>query len=398
MEPRPALGTTHFRALVGISIALTLTTLVFRFRTHYFLWLAPLDLSHENDVAAWFSGMLLLLAALHALDGFRRLQSTDVKSAIAWLLIAAMLVVLSADEVGSLHERIEDLSPGPVLSFVPFAIVLVGASIWVLWQLWRTPSERAMVPGLVLGFIMLFSVGGLEIFERIVQLPWYVRPFRTAFEEGWELAGMLVLIYAIRSNSREGFALSGVAALRWFFVAGAALIAWPLASITASLNDQADLGHLSDWLSASLLLLSAALLVRNSIRAVDPKGFPAAGVFMLCTASALCVQIDPTGDTSVFPYGVALQLFGTPFNLRLLLLALCCVGAGESFRIRGERAGIVLLMCAGLMSALLAAHNAESSLTLGYFTTTVVALATFTSVVLIHRWEPVPTLARKLSV
>src|SRR6185312_2169572 len=249
IEPRPTPGTTYFRALVAVSVVLTLTTLAFRFHTRYFLWLAPLDLSHENDVATWFSGMVLLLAALQAMDGFRRLQSRDVKTAVAWLLIAAMLVVLSADEIGSLHERIEDLSPGSVRSFVPFAIGLVGASVWVLWRLWRTPSERAMVPGLVLGFAMLFSVGGLEIFERLVQLPWYARPFRTAFEEGWELAGMLVLIYAMRTNSRGSLALSGVTTLRWFFAAIAALIAWPLASLTATFNDQANLGHLSDWLS-----------------------------------------------------------------------------------------------------------------------------------------------------
>jgi hypothetical protein len=281
---------------------------------------------------------------------------------------------------------------------VPFAIGLLGASVWVSWQLWRTPAERAMVPGLVLGFAMLFSVGGIEILERIVELPWYVRPFRTAFEEGWELAGMLVLIYTMRTNSRGEIALSGVAALRWFFVAAAALIAWPLASITAALNDQADLGHLSDWLSASLFTLSAVLLARDSIRAVDPKGFPAAGVFMLCTASALCAQIDPIADTTVFPYGVTLQLFGITFNVRLLLLALCCAGAAESFRIRGQRAGIVLLMCAAVLSTLLAIYLDETSLTWGYFATTIVALTSFSGVAALLHWQPLPALRSKLSV
>lgn len=395
---RPALGTTYFRILVGISVVLTLTTLVFRFRTHYFLWLAPLDLSHENDTAAWFSGMLLLLAAVEAMDGFRRLWSTDAKTALAWLLIAGMLVALSADEISSLHERIEDLSPGPILSFVPFAIGLAGASVWAFWQLWRTPSERRLVPGLVLGFAVLFSVAGQEILERVVMLPWYARPFRWAFEEGWELAGMLILIYAMRTNSSGPWTLAGTATLRWFFVAAAAVMAWPLASVTAALNDQADLGHLSDWLSSALFLLSAVLVVRKSIHAADPKGFPGAGVFMLCVASALCVQIDPIGDTSVFPYGATLQLFGITFNLRLLLLALCCAGAAESFRIRGQRAGVALLMCTAVLGVLLAAYAAESSLTWAYFTTTIVALATFTSVALLLHWGPVPALARKLSV
>ena len=119
---------------------------------------------------------------------------------------------------------------------------------------------------------------------------------------------------------------------------------------------------------------------------------------MLCTASALCVQIDPIGDTSIFPYGATLQLFGVTLNLRLTLLALCCAGAAESFRIRSQRAGIMLLSGAAVLSALLAAHSTERALTSGYIATTIVALATYSGVTLALQWRPAPALVSKLSV
>jgi hypothetical protein len=82
----------------------------------------------------------------------------------------------------------------------------------------------------------------------------------------------------------------------------------------------------------------------------------------------------------------------------MLLLALCCAGAAESFRIRGQRTGIVLLMCAAALSVALALYGPESSLIWGYFTTTLVALTTFASVAYMVHWQPLTALVRKLSV
>src|SRR5690242_4287984 len=96
-----------FWVLVAVSAVLVVTTLIFRFRTRWFLWLAPLNLTEENVTAAWFSGMLLLTGSLLAADGYFRLRSTHFKAALAWWVIAGMLMVLSLDEIASLHERIE---------------------------------------------------------------------------------------------------------------------------------------------------------------------------------------------------------------------------------------------------------------------------------------------------
>src|SRR5215510_4600692 len=117
--PHNERATTYLRTLTIISIVLVLATLVLRFGRA--LYLAPLNLSNENVAAAWFSGMLLLLGALHAADGYFRLRHTNLKAALAWCVIAGMLLALSADEVASLHERVADvLKMGPWLSFLPF--------------------------------------------------------------------------------------------------------------------------------------------------------------------------------------------------------------------------------------------------------------------------------------
>src|SRR4051794_39171152 len=95
----------YLRALIGLSAVMVSATIVLRFG--HGLALAPLNLTNENVAAAWFSGMLLLLGALHAADGYFRLRRTDLKAALAWWVIAAMLLFLCADEIGSLHERIK---------------------------------------------------------------------------------------------------------------------------------------------------------------------------------------------------------------------------------------------------------------------------------------------------
>ncbi len=221
---RPArdLGTVYFRTLVIVSALLICTTLVFRYRTEYFLWLAPVSLGEENVVAAWFSGTLLLLACFHAADGIPRLWGTHPKAAISWGVVAAMLLFLSADEIACLHERIEELKPGPILSFIPFVVALLAGCAWSFGQLWKTPSERPKVLGLVIGFGMLMSVGVQEIIERILELPWYLRPVRTAIEEGTELGGMLVLIYTTLPNSRDRI-FTSVTAIRWMLAPLAAV-------------------------------------------------------------------------------------------------------------------------------------------------------------------------------
>jgi hypothetical protein len=391
-------ATAYVRALMIISGVLIAATVVLRFG--HGLFLAPLNLTNENVAAAWFSGILLLLGSLHAADGYFRLRKTNFRTALAWCVVSGMLLALSADEIGSLHERIDDvLKMGPWLSYLPFLIVLLGCCAWSFIQLWITPSERSRVPGLILGFGILVSVGGQEFLEKAFRWPWYLGPFRSGFEEGSELAAMIILIYTMLSNSGGLFsrarnaqapALTSIQALRWFIVAGAAILVWPLSSMSATLDMQSTMGHLSDWLSCALFFLSAGLLLHHWIRSPqETRAFPVAGIFWLCMASMLCVQIDPIGDSQVFPYTRSFEAFGIVLNPRLIVLALCCAGAAESLRARGSlfRASAILLTFAAVLSAIFSAYSAGTPLRWAYFATTVVALTTFAALAHSLQWQ-----------
>ena len=72
------------------------------------------DLALERNAAAWYSSMLLLSVALACAFCF----AVDARSGggrasrvlgVGWLLLAALFAALSLDELGSLHERVNDL-------------------------------------------------------------------------------------------------------------------------------------------------------------------------------------------------------------------------------------------------------------------------------------------------
>jgi hypothetical protein len=396
--PSTKRSSVYLRTLFIMSAALIFAT--FMLRWGFTRWgftpvrvLAPLDLTNENLLAAWFSGTLLLLGSLHAADGFFRLRQKSFRAALAWCVIALMLLGLSLDEIGSLHERADEyLKMGAWLSFLPFFIVLLAGCAWSFLQLWATPSERRSVPGLIVGFAILVSVGGQEYLEHTLRWPWYVVPFRSAFEEGSELLGTLILVCTMVHNSMGLFstahpprkpAFSSVPALRWPIAIVGCLIAWPMAQLTAALDQPTVLGHPSDWVAAVLFAFAALLILSNWSQSSDSGRFPASTIAWLCAASALCVQINPIGQSQAFPLSHPAEWFGMSLNLRLVLLALCCLGASESLRVRsqdqGYRAGALLMLFVAALSLWFATFDASNPLRWAYFATTTVSLTTFTA-------------------
>jgi len=84
-------ATAYVRTLMILSAVLIVATVVLRFG--HGLFLAPLNPTNENVAAAWFSGILLLLGSLHAADGYFRLRKTNFRTALAWCVISAMLLL-----------------------------------------------------------------------------------------------------------------------------------------------------------------------------------------------------------------------------------------------------------------------------------------------------------------
>lgn len=60
------------------------------------------NLRGESNYAALWSGMLLLLTALHAYDGAAQNRREAPSIARAWLVISVVMILLSFDEIGSL--------------------------------------------------------------------------------------------------------------------------------------------------------------------------------------------------------------------------------------------------------------------------------------------------------
>jgi len=391
ITPSTKLKNTYLRVLVLTSALLVFATFLLRWGFAPVRVIAPLNLTNENVLAAWFSGMLLLLGSLHAADGFFRLRQKNFRAALAWCVIALMLLGLSLDEIASLHERADEyLRMGKWLSFLPFLLALLAGCGWSFLQLWVTPGERRSVLGLVVGFGILVSVGGQEYLEHVIHWPWYVVPFRSAFEEGSELLGTLILLSTMVHNSMGLFstahpprkpAFSSVPALRWPIAIGALLVAWPLAELSAVLDFPETLGHPSDWLGAVLFVFAGLLLLHKWSQSSDTGRVPVSTITWLCVASALCVQINPIGESTAFPFSRSMEVLGTELNTRLVLLALCCLGASASLRIRspnhGSREGATMLLFAGVLSMLFAILSEPNPLRWGYLGTTIVSLTTF---------------------
>ena len=79
--------------------------------------LAQLDLLRENNLATWWSSMVLLLIAILCAVAWRAdprpREDGGPVLPLAWLFLAGVFALLSLDEVGSLHER---LSGDPALA------------------------------------------------------------------------------------------------------------------------------------------------------------------------------------------------------------------------------------------------------------------------------------------
>jgi PAS domain S-box-containing protein len=266
------------------------------------------SLGGENNLASWWSGLLLLLGGLHAIDGYYRHRADDLNVARAWLVIGAVLCALSLDEIGSLHERVGLLRFGSWWSVLPFAMILLSGVTWSFWQLWHVPSHRRAAIVIAVGFACFAAVAAQEKLEWALQWPAWTLPIRMAVEECTELVGMLVLIRVTMRNSTGLFAGSRLdekpALTAGHTLPAAALLAAMMcvpvfALVSARLPDQWR-GHPSDWLAATLLFLAALAAWRSVLQGGKrPQGRVAGLGIVFLAASSASVQIDPAATLSL---------------------------------------------------------------------------------------------------
>ncbi|HMQ93715.1 MAG TPA: hypothetical protein PKA33_11865 [Amaricoccus sp.] len=295
-----------FWGAVLISAAFVLAVGI-RFAEPHFLsgLMSRIQLTSENNIAAWWSGILLLMLAVHAYDVGVAERARSPSVAGAWTILAAILVFFSADEIGSLHERMGMLGRPFGLGSWPM-MLLAGAVVGIsllsaLWRLWSDPQvSRRLVLPLLLGFGLLGSVAGQEyvgdvfVFESNL-----ARGIRAMLEEGTELFGMLILLATIlpltfgreADGSTSILRISGDGACKLLLVATLCI---PLFAMKPEVVGADHKGQIANWLAASALMMAALLALRSLAQDAGARpGILWAIAILAILGSACAVSVDP---------------------------------------------------------------------------------------------------------
>ena len=166
------------------------------------------DVDQEGNLPAVYSTLQLLFAAALLVLLFAQSGTAGKKYCWHWLILGVVFLGLSADELFSLHERINDPVTArfgnervPLFAWViPYFLILGALALSFLPFWWRLAEP---VRGLMLVAAMLYVGGGigLEFFSsRLVEAQGWGAPLlalSTLAEEAMEMAGVAAFIYAL---------------------------------------------------------------------------------------------------------------------------------------------------------------------------------------------------------
>jgi hypothetical protein len=316
-----------FPALIGGSAALLSITIASyaladqRFARILF-WLG---LGGEQNIGAWWSGALLVIAAFLVFDGFFD-PAKPVAERRGWLALGFALLLLSFDEIASVHEYLTGLGLEylAVLGVVGLALASYGME-----RLYRARVKKRTWFSLVLAFGLLATVPIHEFFQH--ELEWndpLIYGFRAFFEEGTELLAMLIFVSVGRSNAASLWRSSQdfVAALvrRRQLVLLTALALWPCLVAATFLMPRSGA---ADWLAVTLFSACALLAARGAavrdeleLRALSLILFY---VVASAAANAVSFRWDPI-------------LFGTAVNIRGVVFALLVLNGAALLKANGR--------------------------------------------------------------
>ena len=107
-----------FQTIFLLSISMTVIIIISTFFSQYFgsgydillryAWL--LDLNTERSVAAWLPGSILFMSGIIMLNN-QGVNGTGTRAAnLGFLILGLIVILLSADEIGSIHERLDEIA------------------------------------------------------------------------------------------------------------------------------------------------------------------------------------------------------------------------------------------------------------------------------------------------
>jgi hypothetical protein len=238
---------TIVRTIIIAVLFLTLAGLAARFAMY--MWgvegyLQPLrlfDVGEERSIPTWFESILFLLCSLLlAVVAVAKKQRND-RYSLHWSVLSIILLLLSLDEVASIHEAIGQqserllhnttgLTPGGAIKFfwvVPgaiFVIIVLLAYLRFLADLPQTTRRLFLFAGALfvlgaLGIEMLTaqvvsssgpianwiesSSGGLVGRESASAIPTILKGLQTSVEEMFEMLGLTAFVYALLAYIRS---------------------------------------------------------------------------------------------------------------------------------------------------------------------------------------------------
>lgn len=160
---------------------------------------AVFDLDEEESFGTWFSAGILAAAAALLLIQARAVRSRGEAWHRWWLVLGIGFCVLSVDEVVGIHEYVNTLLEDTPWTVFGFAVLALVASAYLpfLWHYrWRT-GLLFLVAGAVYGS---GAVGVEHFTDSDVNSLHY--NMWTALEEGLEMAGVVLFIYALLDHIR----------------------------------------------------------------------------------------------------------------------------------------------------------------------------------------------------
>lgn len=170
--------------------------------------LRQLSLNAEQNLASWYTSLLLALGALLAWVAGSCDTAKGRSTSRFWRLVAVLLLAAAADETVSFHEVLTLFMPevqafSPLLHFawVALAVPLLAVlALWCLPMMWRLP--RVTFWGLVAAaFLFVGGAVGLEMIAGLI-IDWAGEAsiaYRVAYmlEDTFEMLGCAVFILAV---------------------------------------------------------------------------------------------------------------------------------------------------------------------------------------------------------
>ena len=238
---------TIVRIIIIAVLLVTLAGLAARFAMYmwgqegYLEALRIFDVGEERSIPTWFESLQFLLCSiLLAVIAVAKKQRSD-RYSLHWSVLSIILLLLSLDEVASIHEAIGQqserllhsatgLTPAGAISFfwvVPgtiFVIIVLLAYLRFLADLLRTTRRMFLFAGALfvlgaLGIEMLTaqvvsssgdianwiasSSDGIVGQEKASAIPTILKGLQTSVEEMFEMLGLTAFIYALLAYIRS---------------------------------------------------------------------------------------------------------------------------------------------------------------------------------------------------